>query len=148
MEFPGCYNSLPPLEDLVPRSRTIRGGGGREAGDDDLDTTNKGLCFVSTMNFCRDEFPQRDGNVGRTKPPGDKEEERQFKPTIKGSILTQSARILGKRTEVNRMTKMCTGVRRTKGTTGIPILSSESRQYFASKHCNYSKLHTLKIPKF
>src|SRR3954468_22144244 len=24
--FPGCYSSLPPTEDLVPRSRTIRGG--------------------------------------------------------------------------------------------------------------------------
>ena len=61
------------------------------------------------------------------------EEKRQFKPTIKGSIITQSARILGKRTEVNRMTRILTGVRSTKGTTGIPNLSSESRQYDACK---------------
>src|SRR4051812_47746609 len=26
--IPGCYSSLPPTADLVPRSRTIPGGGG------------------------------------------------------------------------------------------------------------------------
>src|SRR3954468_24848873 len=31
--FLGCYSSLPPTEDLVPRSRTIRGGGGRGGGE-------------------------------------------------------------------------------------------------------------------
>src|SRR4051812_19559432 len=44
--FPGCYSSLPPTVDLVPRSRTIPGGeGGRgEARDDEeLNTTDKGL---------------------------------------------------------------------------------------------------------
>src|SRR3954467_7611818 len=44
VEFTGCYNSPPPTEDLVPRSRTIRGGGGREVRDDDFKTTNKELC--------------------------------------------------------------------------------------------------------
>src|ERR1043165_2308360 len=33
--FPGCYSSLPPTVDLVPRSRTIPGGRGREARDDE-----------------------------------------------------------------------------------------------------------------
>src|SRR3954465_11268810 len=35
--FLGCYSSLPPTVDLVPRSRTVRGEGeseGREANDD------------------------------------------------------------------------------------------------------------------
>ena len=51
--FPGCYSSLPPTEDLVPRSRMIPGEGrGREAGDDEeLNTTNKGLDSTSTTSF-------------------------------------------------------------------------------------------------
>ena len=50
MEFPGCYSSLPPTEDLVPRSRTIRGREGErgEARDDDIGNTNKEHC--STPN--------------------------------------------------------------------------------------------------
>jgi len=52
VEFTGCYNSPPPTEDLVPRSRKIPGEGrGREARDDDLNTTNKELCFMPTTNF-------------------------------------------------------------------------------------------------
>src|ERR1041385_8360878 len=33
-----------------------------------FNTTNKGLCSMSTSNFCRDKFPQRDDIVGKTKP--------------------------------------------------------------------------------
>src|SRR4051794_33764934 len=33
-----------------------------------FNTTNKGLCSMSTSNFCLDKFPQRDGIVGKTKP--------------------------------------------------------------------------------
>ena len=60
--FPGCYSSLPPTEDLVPRSRTIPGGRGRrgEARDDEeLNTTNKELDSMSTMNFCREDSAER-----------------------------------------------------------------------------------------
>jgi len=32
--FPGCYSSLPPTEDLVPRSRTIPGGKGEKGGSE------------------------------------------------------------------------------------------------------------------
>src|SRR3954469_6861689 len=68
--FPGCYSSLPPTEDLVPRSRTIRGGREkeREARDDEeLNTTNKELDSMLTTNFCRDKFLQRDEIVENTK---------------------------------------------------------------------------------
>src|SRR3954468_9164922 len=54
--FPGCYSSLPPNEDLGDP-------GGREAGDDELITTNRGLGSMPTTNFYRDNFPQRDANV-------------------------------------------------------------------------------------
>src|SRR3954466_4161225 len=43
--FPGSYSSLPPTEDLVPRSRMVRGGGrgeggGGEGGEASFGTTN------------------------------------------------------------------------------------------------------------
>src|ERR1041385_8767286 len=66
-----------------------------------FNTTNKGLCSMSTSNFCRDKFPQRVGNVGKRNHQC-QDEERQLKATIKGSILTGIVKILGKRTEVNR----------------------------------------------
>src|ERR1041385_5463616 len=43
-----------------------RGGEKRESTI--FNTTNKGLCSMSTSNFCRDKFPQRDDIVGITKP--------------------------------------------------------------------------------
>ena len=61
--FPGCYRSLPPTEDRVPRSRTIQGGGGREAGDNDVDNTNKGLDSMSNDELLTRNFPQRNDNV-------------------------------------------------------------------------------------
>ena len=72
VEFPGCYNTTPPTRDLVPRSRTIRGRGGEKRESTIFNTTNKGLCSMSTSNFCRDKFPQRDGDVGKMKPSGAK----------------------------------------------------------------------------
>src|ERR1044071_6070244 len=46
------------------------GGEGEEKRESTIfNTTNKGHCSMSTSNFCRDKFPQRDGNVVRkTKP--------------------------------------------------------------------------------
>ena len=53
----GCYNSPPPTEDLVPRSRTIPGEGrGREARGDDLNTTNTGLDSMPMTNFDWENF--------------------------------------------------------------------------------------------
>src|ERR1041385_3837691 len=66
-----------------------------------FNTTNKGLCSMSTSSFRRDKFPQRDGNVGKRNHQC-QEEERRLKAKIKGSILTPIARIPDKRTEVNR----------------------------------------------
>ena len=61
--FPGCYSSLPPTEDLVPRSRTILGGRrgrrGEARDDEELNTTNKELDSMSTMNFCREDSAER-----------------------------------------------------------------------------------------
>src|SRR3954470_8964368 len=57
--FPGCYSSLPPTEDLVPRSRTIRGGRGergkRETTKNSTPPT-KNSTPCRTTNFCRDKF--------------------------------------------------------------------------------------------
>src|SRR4051812_257883 len=38
VEFPGCYNSPPPTEDLVPRSSTIWGRGGEEKRETTIST--------------------------------------------------------------------------------------------------------------
>src|ERR1041385_8592409 len=64
----GLLQATPPTRDLVPRSRTIRGRGGREKETTIFNTTNKGLCSMSTSNFCQDKFPQRDDIVGKMKP--------------------------------------------------------------------------------
>src|SRR3954466_5311252 len=42
------------------------GGEGRDKRESTIfNTTNKGLCSMSTSNFCRDKFPQRDEIVGK-----------------------------------------------------------------------------------
>src|SRR3954463_14894966 len=66
--FPGCYSSLPPTEDLLPRSRTIQGGRGGEGearDDEELNTTNKEHDSMSNDELRRDIFSQRDGYVGK-----------------------------------------------------------------------------------
>src|SRR3954468_5572402 len=42
-----------------------KGGEGEARDDDELNTTNKELDSMSTSNFCRDKFPQRDEIVGK-----------------------------------------------------------------------------------
>src|SRR4051812_43377970 len=44
------------------------GGEGEARDDEELNTTNKELCSVSTSNFCRDKFPQGDDFVEYTNP--------------------------------------------------------------------------------
>src|ERR1041385_2613615 len=39
--------------------------GEEKRGSTIFNTTNKGLCSMSTSNFGRDKFPQRDGNIGK-----------------------------------------------------------------------------------
>ena len=80
--FPGCYSSLPPTEDLVPRSRRIPGGRGEARDDEELNTTNKELDSMSTMNFCREDSAERQRRR-KTRSSRLQEEERQFKSTIK-----------------------------------------------------------------
>src|SRR3954463_10449804 len=61
--FLGCYSSPPPTEDLVPSSRTIRGGrgGGGEARDDEeFNTTNKNSTPCRRRTSVEIKFPQGD----------------------------------------------------------------------------------------
>src|SRR4051812_25701972 len=51
------------------------GGGGEKRETTIFNTTNKGLCSMSTSNFRRDKFPQRDDIAGKMKPLGVQEEE-------------------------------------------------------------------------
>ena len=46
-----------------PEIQDDPGVGGREARDDDLDTTNKGLDSMSNDEPPSRSFPQRDGNI-------------------------------------------------------------------------------------
>src|SRR4051812_49080143 len=61
----GCYNTTPPIRDLVPTSRTIRGRGGEKRESTIFNTTNKGLCSMSNVEAPSIYFPQRDGYVGK-----------------------------------------------------------------------------------
>ena len=72
-----------------------------------------------------------------------------MKATIKGRILTEIVRILGKRTEVNRRPRCLPRVGRTKGTTGFPkpeigIETIRCKQGIVTVPI----LHTLEILKF
>src|ERR1041385_5419948 len=98
-----------------------------------FNTTNKGLCSMSTSNFGRDKISAERRQRRKTKPSGDQEEERQLKATIKGSTLTEIVRILGKRTEVNRRPRCYLELEKLKVLPDFPNLRSESRQYAASK---------------
>src|SRR3954471_10253491 len=59
--FPGCYSSLPPTVDLVPRSRTVRGGGGRETEETTKNSTppTRNTAPRRTTNFCREDSVER-----------------------------------------------------------------------------------------
>ena len=58
--FPGCYSSLPPTVDLVPRSRTTPGGRGkggeRSERRQELNTTNKELDSMSNNELLSRRF--------------------------------------------------------------------------------------------
>src|SRR4051812_33935690 len=60
--FSGCYSSLPPTVDLVPRSCTVRGGrgaGGEARDDEELNTANKDSTPRRTTNSCREDSAER-----------------------------------------------------------------------------------------
>jgi hypothetical protein len=149
--FPGCYSSLPPTVDLVPRSRTIPGGKGRggEARDDEeLNTINKELDSMSTMNSGR-ELPQRNDNVKRRGHRDFKRRNDSSTDDRKRSIITRSGEDTRQKDGSQRTTKMLTEVRRTKGTTGIPnrdigIKTIRCKQGIVMVPI----LHTLEILKF
>ena len=119
VEFLGCYSSLPPTVDLVLRSRTIRGGSERRRRTQHQQGT---LLHVERQTSVK-KIPQGDNNVERRGHRDFKRRNDNSNQRSNRSILTRSGEDTRQRTEVNRMTKMCTGVRRTKGTTGIPNLS-------------------------
>ena len=117
MEFPGCYSSLPPTVDLVPRSRTIPGGRGRGGSDDDeeLNTTNKELDSMSndelqqhqqrTLLHADDELLTRNFRRETTTSEDEAIETSRGGTTIQTddqieAFSLEVARIPGKRTEV------------------------------------------------
>src|SRR3954463_1005513 len=64
--FPGCYSSLPPTVDLVPRSRTVRWG----SGEEQRETTKNSTPPTRDSTPCRrrtsdEKLPQRNDNVER-----------------------------------------------------------------------------------
>ena len=104
--FPGCDSSLPPTVDLVPRSRTIRGGGGREVGEKRetmiFNTTNKRFCSIPTTNFCREAFcrvttTSKDEAIQRSRGGTTMVNDDQIE-----AFSLEVARIPGKRTKVKR----------------------------------------------
>ena len=119
MEFPGCYNSPPPTEDLVPRSWTIRGRGGEKRESTFLNTTNKGLCSMSNDDLRQETF-RRETATSENETIRCQEDERQRDPDQKDSVPTQNREDTRQEDGGQGMTKMYTRVGETKGTTGIP----------------------------
>src|ERR1041385_2129337 len=122
--------------------------GEEKRGSTLFNTTNKGLCSMSTSNFYRDKFPQRDDIIGKTKPSVSK-----GRTTIQsdnhGKHSHWNCEDTGKRTEVNRRPRCLTRVGRTKGTTRfhkpeIGIETIRCKQGIVT----ISILHTLQMLKF
>ena len=77
VKIPGCYNTTPPTRDLVPRSWTIDPGErrGEKKESTIFNTTNKGLCSMSTSSFHLDKIFVERRQRRKTKPSRDQEEE-------------------------------------------------------------------------
>src|SRR4051812_18893716 len=66
VEFPGCYNSPPPTEDVVPISRTIPGEGRGEKREMTKNSTPPTMDTAPCQRRTYDEkLPQRNDNVER-----------------------------------------------------------------------------------
>src|ERR1043165_3957696 len=94
--FPGCYSSLPPTVDLVPRSRTIPGGRGERRRRTQHHQQRTRLHVERRTSV--ETIPQRDNNVERRGHRDFKSRTDNSNRQSNRSIITQSVRILGNRT--------------------------------------------------
>src|ERR1041385_8474644 len=86
----GCYNTTPPTRDLVPRSRTIRGRGGREKRVDNLEHHQQGTLLHVVRRTSVEKLSVERQHRRKTKPSRDQEEEQQFKTMIKEVLSLKS----------------------------------------------------------
>ena len=125
------YNTQQGISSRDP-GRFVGEGKGERGEPTIFNTTNKGLCSMSNIKLRRDSF-RREVATSKNEAIGRSRGIRIVQSDYQGKHSHSYSEDTRQDEWTQRTTKMLSEVREAKGTTRIPNLRSESRQYAASK---------------